>query len=374
MRFRKPRVAGLERPASIMVLVASNRRRGAEVFGERLTRGLSELGWMTDFVALQAADTDRIVGADPLRPAGAATRIDVATLRALRRRVHDRRPSILLANGGATLRYAIATSTTMSSPPLVAYASIGEPRFWLRSAKHARLQRFLHRRADVILAVSESTRRQLIDDIGVDAGRVQVAHTGVPHTFFVDSEPSEQPVRLLFLGSLSPEKDPQTALDVTLEILQTNPIRLRIVGDGPLRAGIADQIASRGLGDVIELTGSVDDVTPHLAWADVLVLTSRTEGLPGAILEAGAAGVPCVAFDVGGVAETMRPGVSGVVVPPGDVNAMVTELNRLIESPPKTRNMGVEARDFVANRFTLDQSIQRHHQILSELLTTGVSR
>jgi glycosyltransferase involved in cell wall biosynthesis len=354
-----------------MVLVASNRRRGAEVFGERLVRGLSDLGWTTDFVALQEVESDRIVTADPLRPAGAAKRFDLATLRALQDRIRERRPSIILANGGATLRYAAALSIATRSSPLIAYASIGEPRYWLRSTMHARSQRFLHRRADVILAVSESTRRQLIDDVGVDARRVHVAHTGVPETFFIEPQPPQEATRLLFLGSLSAEKDPQTAVDVALQVLASHPVRLRMVGDGPLRTSVMDRIDAQGLSDVVELTGSVEDVTPHLAWADVLILTSRTEGLPGAILEAGAAGVPCVAFDVGGVAETMSVGVSGVIVPPTDTDAMVTELDRLISSQGEVRRMGQEARRYVEGRFTLDRSIRRHHEILSELLTTG---
>lgn len=355
-----------------MVLVSSNRRRGAEVFGERLTEGLSDLGWYTDFVAIQAADTDRIVSADPLRSVGTARRFDLATLRALRRRIRERQPSIILANGGATLRYAIAANAFMSSAPLIAYASIGEPRYWLRSPAHARLQRFLLRRVDVILAVSQATRQQLIDD--VDADRVVIAHTGVPRDYFIESDPPAAETRLLFLGSLSNEKDPQAALDVTVESLAHSPVRLRMVGDGPLRAGVATRVESLGLGEVVELTGSVDDVTPHLAWADILILTSRTEGLPGAILEAGAAGVPCVAFDVGGVSETMTAGVTGSIVPPRDVGSMVAEIGRLADNPGVREQMGHEARRFIRERFTLAHSIDRHHEIFSELLGAGTAK
>jgi glycosyltransferase involved in cell wall biosynthesis len=357
-----------------MVLVSSNRRRGAEVFGERLVQGLSNFGWVTDFVAIQAADTDRIVGADPLRPTGAAKRFDIATMRRLRSRIRDRQPSIILANGGATLRYAITASAFLSSPPLVAYASIGEPNYWLRSPMHARLQRFLIGRADVTLAVSETTRRQLIEDLDVNADQVLIAHTGVPREYFIESDPSDGELRLLFLGSLSNEKDPQAALDVTARCLKHNPVRLRMVGDGPLRVSLAARIESQHLGEIVELTGSVDDVMPYLAWADVLILTSRTEGLPGAVLEAGAAGVPCVAFDVGGVSETMTAGVSGVVVPARDVNSMVTEIGRLADNPQMREKMGGEARRLVRDQFTLAHSIDRHHEIFSELLAASPGR
>jgi glycosyltransferase involved in cell wall biosynthesis len=197
-----------------------------------------------------------------------------------------------------------------------------------------------------------------------------VAHTGVSEEYFVGSAPRGEELRLLFLGSLSYEKDPTVALDVVIETLKHTAVRLRYVGDGPLRSEVASRVELKGLGNVVEFTGSVDDVTPHLAWADVLLLTSRTEGLPGAILEAGAAGVPSIAFNVGGVAETMSVGVSGLVVPPGDLEAMVAGVNQLADEPQLLEQMGEDARDFVGSHFTLDRAITNYDKILTELLAT----
>lgn len=352
-------------PKSILLLVASNRRRGAEVFGERLSSGLDELGWSVDFVALQSVQSPRTVTAIPLTDGGGGSRLDLKTVWELRSRIARNRPSLILANGGATLRYAVAAGSMLLARPRLAYASIGEPSFWLRSDRHARVQRFLHRRADVILAVSEMTRRQLVEDLGVGADRVLVAHTGVPPEFFIDGEPSAGELRLLFLGSLSAEKDPQTAIDVAVRLLEDHRVRLRLVGDGPCAADLAKRVEAEALHDVVEITGPVDDVTPHLAWADILLLTSRTEGLPGAVLEAGAAGVPTVGYAVGGTGETMMPGSSGVLVAPGDVAELVAEVHRLAGDAAELSRMGQAARQFVGEHFTLERSIRRYDSILS---------
>jgi len=361
-------------PKSVLVLVASDRRRGAEVFGERLAAGLPGLGWSVDFVALRSLAADRVVAATPLTTGDALSRMDLSTVRALRKRITESRPSVVLANGGATLRYAVGAGAFMSDRPLLAYASIGEPRFWLRSRGHTRVQRSLHARADVIIAVSEMTRRQLTEYLGVDANSVVVAHTGIPPEHFVERGPSHSGTNLLFLGSLSKEKDPQAAIEVLKRMCVDGPVRLRFVGDGPLASDVVRRAESEGLSEVVELVGSVDDVTPHLAWADLLVLTSKTEGLPGAVIEAAAASVPAVAFDVGGIAETMIPGGSGFLVPPGDTDSMakaLDELARDTELYDKTARM---AREFARENFTLDTALARYDGILSKLLGDGAGQ
>ncbi|MGA9598255.1 MAG: glycosyltransferase family 4 protein [Acidimicrobiia bacterium] len=353
---------------TLMLLVASNRRRGAEVFGERLAAGLPAFGWDVDFVAIQGANTERVVDAITLTGGESRARFDVSTVLSLRRRMARTRPAIVLANGGATLRYAVAARSLLLHRPILAYGSIGEPRYWMRSNWHLRLNRFLHRRADTILAVSATTGRQLVSDLGIPPDRVHVAPTGVPPEFFVASEPRLEQLQMLFLGSLSPEKDPLAAVEVAVQIGKSHDVHLRLVGAGPLEAEIAAWGAETSERVTIELTGSVEDVTPHLRWADLLLLTSRTEGLPGAVLEAGAAGVPTVAFDVGGTGETMVNGTSGILVPPGDVSAMVAAVERLAADRALLEAMGGEQRDHVRSNYSLDRAIARFDQLLTGAL------
>ncbi len=195
-------------------------------------------------------------------------------------------------------------------------------------------------------------------------------HTGVPGELLaISRSEAEDNLRILFLGGLTMEKDPLMAIEVFSRLVATVPARLRLVGGGPLEGAIRQRIAEAGLRDWIDLTGSVDEVAPHLAWAEVLLMTSRTEGLPAAPIEAAAAGIPSVAFDVGGVAETIIDGVTGGLIGPGDMAAMVDALAFYAQNPTDRQAAGAAGRDLVIDRFTMDHSVQQHDAALRDLLT-----
>ncbi len=117
----------------------------------------------------------------------------------------------------------------------------------------------------------------------------------------------------------------------------------------------------------MEFTGSVDDVREHLAWADVLLLTSRTEGLPGVVLEAAAAGVPAVAFGVGGTSEAILDGETGFVVPPQDIGAAVNRLSALAGDSATILRMGASARRYVAEHFLMAHAVDRYSAVLDDV-------
>jgi len=269
---------------TVTLLVASNQRRGAEVNGERLADGLSRKGWDVNLVALSDGGEDARVHADVLSPTEPGGRLDLQVVARLRRHIIETRPGIVFANGGSTLRYAVAAASTLRRRPKIVYGSIGQPSYWLRSERHVTVQRFLHRRADWILAVSELTKKELVDIMRYDPDRVEVLYVGVPGSFLIDHpRRTSGDLHLLYLGALSPEKNPLAALDVLAGL---SDARLRFVGAGPEQVRVEAAIGHQNLDDRVELVGSVEDVLPHLAWADVLVLTSWTEGFPGVVLEA----------------------------------------------------------------------------------------
>jgi glycosyltransferase involved in cell wall biosynthesis len=354
---------------SLLLLVSSNRRRGAEVFGERLADGLRNRGWDIDFVALEDVGDTPVVGAVTLAATLGNGRINQRLVTLLRSRIRRTRPAIVVANGGATLRYAAFAVAGLRDKPKLVYVSIGEPAYWLRTRAHRALQAGLHRRTDLVLAVSSVTREQLIELFRLRPGQVKVAHTGVPDSFLdVPEKESNHELRMVFLGNLSQEKGPQVAIEVFSRLIARTPAHMRFVGTGPLRKELEQETDARDLSEHIEFIGSVVDVRPHLAWADVLILTSETEGFPGVVLEAAAAGTPAVAFSVGGTCETIVDGVTGIVIPAGDATAFVDALAELADNPERIRTMGEAARTRVRDEFLIDHSIDRHDELLSELL------
>lgn len=355
----------------VTILVSSTRRRGAEVFGERLAKGLQDLGWRATLTALTSGGTDVTVEARVCskRRSDHLGRLNLDVVRGLRKELREQRPAIIFANGSSTLQYSVAASIGLRPRPLLVYSSIGEPRYWTRTARQRLGQRFLLSQTDHIVAVSEEGRRQLIDFLGIPEDKVSVAHTGIPESFFeTEPLPDTDHIRLLYLGNLSKEKDPGTALRI-IGALRDQGCKavLRFVGSGPL----FDELRQRALESAnssVEFIGSVGDVRPHLAWADLLILTSETEGLPAAVIEAAAAAVPAVAFDVGGVKETISHEQTGLLVPGKDEEGFVAAVARLCRDGAARKDMGAKAREFAGGHFTMDHAILRYHDILQSLL------
>jgi len=144
-----------------------------------------------------------------------------------------------------------------------------------------------------------------------------------------------------FVGRLSPEKAPE----VLLRAARGTGVVLLFAGDGPLRAALEPE----AVGNAARFLGFVPEVGRVLAAADVLALPSRTEGLPMAVLEAMAAGVPVVASAVGSLPDVLRDG-AGVLVPPDDVEALREALRHLADPTPR-QAMALTARARVESRY-----------------------
>lgn len=354
---------------SILVLVSSTQRRGGEVFGEHLSGALQASGWETGFYALHRSTSGASVSATPLfeeSEIGGISGLKPPVVRRLRSVVNERNPDIVLAGGGATLKYSVAALAGMRSRPLLVYSSIGEPEFWAKSSWRRRMLTALLARTDMVTAVSGPTAAQLIESFGVDGESVRVVHPGVPEDFLKTKRLSREggSLRVLYLGSMSPEKNPFAAVEAVS--LMESPVVLRMVGDGPLLDALHER--SRHGEPRLEVVGPSNEVGEHLAWADALVLTSKTEGLPGVILEASASGIPVVAFGVGGVSEAVADGESGFVITPDDVAGMARVLDLLARDHELRRTMGDAGRSRIEDGFTMSKAVSRYVRVLDELL------
>lgn len=369
---------GTLRAGRVMVVISSRIRRGGEVFGHQLANGLADLGWWSHLVSLTDDDVEAPIEATPAAGVSKAEagRFNVSITRGLHRLVSAEQPDVVVAYGGPSLRYVATLATRLRRPRLV-YVGIGEPTYWIRTERQRRLHGSFLRLMDRCFAVASATAQQLVDDLGVPEHRVAVTPTGVPARFFADAAPdrdqdtARETTRFVFVGSLSPEKDPLVALEAFEVCSRSHDARLRFVGDGPLRADLEATVTQRGI-EHVEFVGLVADVRPHLAWADALVLTSQTEGLPGVVLEAAATGLPSIAFEVGGLAEAIVDGETGLLVPPGDFEALGAAMARSAADRPARLRMGAAARSRAQERFTIEAAVGRYHQEL--LALTGESR
>ena len=139
--------------------------------------------------------------------------------------------------------------------------------------------------------------------------------------------------RIVTVGRLIPVKNHKLLIDAFAMVSKEYPdYSLEFYGDGDLKNQLQEQISELGLTDKIVLHGNVNNVPQHIASAEIFVLSSDIEGMPNALMEAMALGIPCVATDVSGVRDIITDGENGFIVPVGDKEAMADRIKKLIES------------------------------------------
>ena len=162
------------------------------------------------------------------------------------------------------------------------------------------------------------------------------------------------------------EKDHATLLRAFRTVVDARPAVLRLVGDGPERAAAEALTRELGLEDSVEFLGDRSDVERLLADADVFVLASyAVENLPFAVLEAMAAGLPVVATDVGALAELVRDGVTGALVPARDPEALAGAVTGLLADSDRARALGLAGRAHLQAEFGYDDFVARIEEEVS---------
>lgn len=222
------------------------------------------------------------------------------------------------------------------------------------------------RRARVLLCVAESAApeiRRLFPD-----HEVGVAGNGVDLEAFRPEDGAARQPTVLAVGSLRWHKDHATLLRAFAALAPAHPEwRLRLLGGGELRSELEALATELGLCDRVELPGQVKvaRLRRELAAAAVFAMSSVTEGLPKALLEAMAAGCACVATDVGDCRTALRG--TGAVVAPGDPAALAAALRLLLADPAARARLGAAARDRAAD-YSWDAYRDRHYDLYTRLL------
>lgn len=171
------------------------------------------------------------------------------------------------------------------------------------------------------------------------------------------------------VASLTPKKDHHTLLAAFAVGLArgADPTRLVLVGGGRLDAELRAVAGQLGIADRVVFAGARDDVMALLPAFDIFALSSRHEGLPIALVEAMATGLPAVATTVGGVPELITDGEDGLLVPPGDTSAFAAALAKLAADAPLRTAMGDAARAR-AGRLDLSGAMRRTQEIYDTVL------
>lgn len=353
----------------VLHVVTRDQRRGAEVDATQVCQALQRRGRHGRLVALAPPPPGlpglglTVLGPSPLHP---------RTLVALRRAALG--AEVVVAHGSTTLPATVLGLWGRGAR--IVYRTIGDPAVWTADPVRRARVRALLRRVDAVAALGPGSRDAVMRRFGVPAQRVHVVAPAQPCERFRPPSASQRaaarraldlpagvPVAVT-VAALGPEK---RVPDAVAAVSRVPGLVLLVVGDGPARREARDAVAPSAE-DRVRFLGHLEDVLPALLAADVALLTSATEGVPGALVQAGLCGLPAVGTRVGFVDEVVLDGVTGRLVPVGDVPAVA---HALTEALRNRDSWGSAALDHCRRSFTMDVAVLAWERLLDAAMATA---
>lgn len=371
-------------PLHVLTLARGLRQRGHQVQILSMSEGLMVRKFAADgFPVTVAPALGRKMDLNPLTWLRAE--------RFVRDTVARSRPDIVHSHGPRAHLFAGLALRGDNSVPLVSTAhgsftqfalgheqEFGDLRKRLRLLKYESMEKLTGHLADRFIAVSEATRRDLIELAGVPAAKVEVVYNGVEEQNFVEQQLQELRLRLecrpgdqlvVFAGRLAYHKGAGFFTVAAGTVTKPPNVRFVIVGEGPMETEIRRRAARPPLAGRLTLTGRREDAVAIIAAADLFVLPSLSEGLPLTLLEAAMCGRAVVASNTGGIPEIVKNGETGLLTPPGDAAALAGAIESLLADPAGWERMGVAARKLWEREFTADVMVDRTEELYEKCLT-----
>lgn len=244
------------------------------------------------------------------------------------------------------------------------------------------LDRFVLRRFAAVVAVSREVERSLLS-AGVSPARIHVIRNGVNTAAFRGADrtrvTSEGAPIIGLVGRLAPEKGVDIFLKAAAIVRKRMPmVRFTVAGDGPDRDRLEALLRDLQLDGCAQLLGRQEDMPAFLQSLTVLVSASRQEGLPIALLEGMASGLPVVATKVGEVPRVVQSGETGTLVETEDPEALATAILELLADPPKLARMGEAGRKHVIEHFSAERMtadyLSVYEKVTQKAATAGTER
>jgi glycosyltransferase involved in cell wall biosynthesis len=340
--------------------------RGGQNQVLQLVIGLEELGVRAVLVAHEegilrqrAREGLRFLGFSP------RSEFDVHAAWQLGRILEDVQPDVVHAHdpmGVALAAMALPMATGLRTTPT--FVAARRVDFHLK--RHA-FSRWKYRQVDAFIAASRLIASMLAAD-GVPADRIVTVHDGV-NVGLVDRIPTVDAHAAFWLprgvpvvgnvAALVPHKGQKHLVAAAARVLRDWPdVRFLIVGEGELREPLEKQIKDLGLDRHVLLTGFRPDALGLQKAFDIFAMSSVTEGLGSAMLDAMACGTAVVATRAGGIPEAVVDGVSGLLVPPQDEAALAAAILKLLGSPAARAELGQAGRQRVIEDFSVDRMVR----------------
>lgn len=278
---------------------------------------------------------------------------------------------------GMVLRRPVVLKLTSTGEQGIAKAIAEQPLAWLGAA--------LLKRVSAVVALTRETASEALA-FGISGALIDQLGNGVDTAVFRPANKQERAElkqklgmegrrAVIYVGRLSPEKNPDGLLEAWIAARQTLPAdwMLILIGDGPMRTQLERRIRNAGLEDSVMVAGQQQNIEQWMAAADVYVSSSLWEGLSNTLLEAMACGLPVAVTRVSGVKELVEETEAGLTVDVGDNAALASALVRLAQDTDLQDQLSRAARLAVEQTYSLQAVANRHELLYRRLIAQRTS-
>lgn len=258
---------------------------------------------------------------------------------------------------------------SVGTPVRARIASFRDMGFWRTPAKVAQL-RLAYPNFDGFIANSPAVARRIHELDRIPLDKIEIIPNGVA----TDGDPANRARNLVpVVGVVANLDRPVKRVDLFLRAARlirdaVGRVEFVVIGEGHLRPALVEEAARLGIADCVRFLGRVEDVPEQIQRFDVGVISSDSEGVSNAILEYMAAGVPTVARAVGGNAEVVIDGGTGLLVRDDSPESLSGAIVELLRDHRRATSMGQRARDVAEWRFSMSACVRRHEEYYDRLL------
>lgn len=347
----------------ILQIIQKPQLRGAEIFACQLSLELIKYGAAAD-VAYLFKNTSFDLDFDlNFIDAGANQVLRLMDVRAYKRLddiIRNGAYDVVQANAGDTLEYAAISKLLFKWKPLLIYRNANKMSWFLKNRLSLAFNRLLLNQCDYFISVSENCRKDLINIYSAAGTRSNAIPIGTyDHSGIQPIQRGTAESIIISVSSFVPEKNHEFIIDIFKAYYEKyKEGYLWLVGDGPFKERLKYKVSAYGLDKRVVFWGVQKSVISLIKAADVMLMPSKVEGLPGVILEALSCGVTVIASDVGGIKEVIDSGKNGYVIGSFDIPEYVDTLASVLKDIVLKDRLGKAGIDTV-KKFYLMPAIAR---------------
>lgn len=295
--------------------------------------------------------------------------LDVKAWKRLAQIITNEKPDIIQANAGDTLKYAVFSKILYRWKQPIVFRNASTISLYIKTLPQKVLNNFLFQFTDRIISVSNTSANDFSKLFPKHKNKVITIPVGIEHGELLSrgngkvdgrAQLNGQTLRIIHVGGFSFEKNHSELIEIFELVLKKNPPAvLSLVGDGPLKKQTEEIVKSKGLAASVKFYGFQQNPMHYIASADVLVLPSIIEGLPGVVLEAFYCKTPVVAYDVGGIKEIVRNNETGRLIPKGSKSAFAAAILEASLNTAKNLNLVENAHKLVLSSYLNTQVVKQ---------------